>query len=117
MPGYADATRELVALIESGGLDASADPRNLTIPGAWVQPTGRDFDRLDAETYTATWSLYLVAPDNGPLDSLDTLDDLAAQLLAVLPDLGAGAVVGVQLPNHSPDPLPALQFTVEMEVS
>lgn len=114
--GYGTATAELVAMIEAAGLNATADPRDLELPGVWVSPALIDYDRLDGDVYAGSWELYLIAPDNGPTVSLDILSDLATVVRRVLP-FGEARSVSVQLSNHSPDPLPALQVTIELEVS
>lgn len=117
MAGYGTATQELADKLSATGLDATADPRSLNLPGVWIQPTGFDHDRLSVGAYTATWTLHAVVPDNGPIESLDALTELDALLRDALPALGAASIVGVQLPNHSAEPLPALQYTIDMEVS
>ena len=114
--GYGTATAELVAMLEGAGLNATADPRDLVLPGVWVAPALIDYDRLDGDVYAGQWELYLIAPDNGPTESLDALSELAGLLRAVVP-FGEARTAAVQLSNHSPDPLPALQVTIELEVS
>ena len=61
-------------------------------------------------TWRVEWEVYLVAPDNG--DPIHHLSGLLEAARKVFPELTARTLT-LPLPNHSPDPLPALTFTIE----
>lgn len=103
------AAAELVECLNELGISTTSDPRNLTIPGALVAPHDIKASTLTPGHIEITWDVYLVAPDNGsPIDSLDPLiSPLIVEGLATEFD-----VLTLTLPNHSPDPLPAIQTTI-----
>lgn len=112
----ADATGDVVELVTAAGLEATDDPRNLNLPGCWVTPAAIQFDRMAGTT--GSWELYLVAPDTGPRESLRTLDGMLRQLRGALGASITGArVAGVNLANHGGGDLPALQVSIELEIT
>lgn len=105
----------LVDLLEDAGLNATADARDLDLPGALVTPERVVADRL-GDDYTITWHVYLLAADNGPVAALDDLGDmfdLAKDRLGV----GEAQPVTLTLPNLAADPLPALLLTFDTNVT
>jgi len=114
--GYGTATLEVAAALTAAGLEVETNVQDLQVPGAWLTPAAIDYDRLGLDRYTGAWSLYLIANGNQPTDSLDDLSTMAERVRTVFPAFRAEAVT-VQLANHSPDPLPALLITIEMDVT
>lgn len=109
MSALETAQTDVLALFADAGLTAVSDPRNLALPGAWITPSTITPATL-AGSWRIEWEVYLVAPDNGdPIHHLGALLDAARQ---VAPELTARTLT-LTLPNHSPDPLPALTFTIE----
>lgn len=103
------AAAEIVECLNGLGISTTSDPRNLTIPGALVAPKEARASTLSLGSIEITWDVYLVAPDNGsPLECLDPLiSPLLVEGLATEFD-----VLTLTLPNHSADPLPAIQTTI-----
>ena len=92
---------------------AAVDPRNLSLPGVWVTVGRYDARRLDAtKTATIDVKLLLIVPDQG--HAIDQLDELATTVASIYPIELTAAVVA--LPNHAPDPLPALVGTLTLNV-
>lgn len=104
---------ELVAL----GVDATADPAAVVIPGAWV--TVRRINPRTAIDGSADVELvaYLLAGDYAVPEVLDEL----ALLLEVVLDLAAPGqpveALTLALPNYAPQGLPALAVPVHVEVT
>lgn len=108
------ATREVLEKLTSLGIAAWSDPRYVDPPGVLLMPETLTFDRLDPASGRAriTWEAWVLAPDT---DAVTTLSDL----LDAVTQSGLGVTeftaISVNLPNLSPDPLPAFSFYIEME--
>lgn len=105
---------QLVELLESAGITAYLDPRDLEPPCAWVAPgTISTAGGLALDELEVAWRVYLIA--SGGLDVPGQLDELGRLLPLALGVLGPvdAEPVGVSLPNLAPDPLPGLQLTVD----
>ena len=103
-----DTVKEVVdRLHNTAHVAASADPRNLSVPGVWVT-----VDELDLAQLAAGQSgirLQLVAVARGShLQALEQLDQLVAAVDTVYP-VAAWSAASILLPNHAPDPLPCLR--------
>lgn len=103
--------------LKAAGLNVAADPADVSLPGVIVYPNLVDYERLDADDYTLTLDLVMVASGGGrALDALDQLGGLLTQVRAILP-VGECRAITVALPSQSVDPLPALQATITLSVS
>lgn len=100
------------------GVDVKAthDPRRLAIPGVLLYPVNLDFDRLDAGTATVDVDLVLVAKGLGTTRALTDLEQLLGRVQQLW-DVPRVETVNVNLPNHSPDPLPGFRFTLTTQVT
>lgn len=108
------AAKSTEKLFAEWGINAVTDPRNLELPGAVVMPETIVANRLAAGVLDIDWEVYLVAPDTeNPFNILGEMLETISQhyLLANV------QVQSLTLPNHSPDPLPALNFTLRLEYS
>lgn len=114
--GYGAATTDLAAMLTAAGVEVETNVQDIQLPGGWLTPSALDYDRMGEGAYTGAWSLYLIASGNEPTDSLDDLSTMAGKVRDVFPAFRAEAVT-VQLANHSPEPLPALLITIEMDVT
>ena len=106
-----EALEHVVAQLTAAGAAATADPRDLALPGILVglHSATRNLDG-SAEVRVR---LLAVAPDNGaPARHLDGLLD--AVWVVGLVDAEA---VAITLPNHSPAPLPALELLTTVTVT
>lgn len=109
-------TTDVVAMLNAlDGVAATADPRDLSLPGVLVYPLEITPDRLDAATYTVTWDLVALAQDAGTTNALGDLSDLATAVEAGNYALSGWSVESVQLTSLNPAPLPALRATLTTE--
>lgn len=104
----------LVDALRAGGIAADLDAQNLTPPAVWVQLESIAHSLLSGGMVLRC-RLYAIVGD-GPtgtvLDNLDAL--LGAVLEVVTPNADRDTdVAGVILPD-TPNPLPALQLTVDL---
>lgn len=119
MPNLGKATREAAEHFEAlTGIHVEMDLRDLILPGAWIMPQEIRYDRLDKTTATGVWEVNLIA---GPtVDLMDALDEIST-MAAKVNDAGLGdgkfETASVTIMNHSPDPIPAMTFTLELEVT
>lgn len=101
--------QELQALVDeirARGINASLDPRDLDAPGALVELERVAADAMLCGDYTATATVYLLAPDNGRAAATATLLDMYDRLA----DMVHGAeTVDIALPETGS--LPALQLS------
>lgn len=99
---------ELVALksaLIARGIPATLDPRDLDAPAAIVELARIGSDSMLCGDYSATATVYLVAPDNGREVATQTLIDMYDKVR----DLTTGAEpVDLALPDTAP--LPALRL-------
>ena len=104
-----EAFEHVVAQLTAAGVAATADPRDLALPGILVglHSVTRSLDG-SAEVRVR---LLAVAPDNGaPARHLDGLLDAVGVV-------GLVEAVAITLPNHSPAPLPALELFTTVTVT
>src|SRR5699024_2220279 len=108
-----DALLAGVEALKGAGSDATIDPRNANPPSAGVVA------RTDeAETRCGTRAIdaevYLIVPNNGTPQALDTLTALLATALTVIdPDGRIELSEAVTLPGGS-DPMPAFKIPLEL---
>lgn len=110
------ALADVAARLESAGIPAAVDPRELAVPGAWVTVGPIGFDRLDGDTRTLQAVVYLLTRDTGTPDALDYLAEMIDAAAGILP-VGDVTPQTLALPNQSGDPLPAAVFTVDLEIT
>lgn len=117
MAGYGEALEFVRGAIEGAGVAAVLDPADLNLPGVWVEPDGLTPAYLDGG-FDARVTCVLVVPDNGVIESLDSLTELLATILGGT-DLAIGDVEATRaiLRNHSADPLPAFKFTATVQLT
>lgn len=103
-----DAARPHIEALAAAGVRAVDDPRSAQPPCVLFTPPERRYD-LGLPSFTAVWTLVLLAPGAGNADAWDALDDLATTVLEVLEDLLDGTTVrpaSYQLPAGG-EPCPA----------
>ena len=100
--------------LTAAGVAAVIDPRDLVIPGAWVTITGLDVDTLDHSHQTVTVAVTLVAADTGLETAIDQLASMVKTTSAALDQAATWSALTIRLPNHAPDPLPALRASIEI---
>lgn len=110
------ALQDVADICESAGISAAVDARNLNLPGAWVTPDVVSFETMAAGEAIMDISIFLIARDNGPVDSLDALGEMLAKLRTVL-SVPEAQVMYLGLPNHGAGELPALQITMPFHIS
>lgn len=97
-------------------IKATHDPQKLSLPGALLYPVTLDFDRLDGNTASVEVEVILTARGLGTTAALNTLEDMLHRSRSLWP-VPVVTAVNVNLPNHSPDPLPGLRYTVTAQVT
>lgn len=107
-------------LEENTDYEAEVNAQNLNVPGYWVTPVSRTFDTLSGEESTLVFEVYAISnPRGGADEALEQLSDMQAAVRALPEPLnGQGnvaEVAAVQLSNKSPDALPALKMTIQVE--
>lgn len=111
-----EAALDLAGQIEALGVPCAVDPRDMELPSALLDVGPIVFDALDADSYSVTWDLYLIARNNGPEEALDVLGDMLAKLRVPFKLPGADPLT-LTLPNHGADPMPALVVRLETRVT
>jgi hypothetical protein len=108
------ALDDLVAALREAGIPADLDPQNLTPPAVWVQLESIAHSLLDGGLVLRC-RLYAIVGDAPAGTVLDNLDALLGEVLDVVtPNADRDTeVAGVLLPD-TPNPLPALQLTVDL---
>lgn len=121
---WADAANYVAqALAAATGYNAEVNAQDLNIPGYWVTPVSRSFDRLGVDVATLTFDVYAVTSSmpnaTAALEELSNMQDALISLGDTYPELrGHGLdaeIAQVQLSNKAPEPLPALRFTITVE--
>ncbi|QXG07725.1 hypothetical protein [Curtobacterium phage Penoan] len=110
-----ECVQHVADMLTAAGIPATGDPRDLNLPGAWVEPATVAFDTFDAQQAEVTMSVHLVTPDNGPMASMSALSDMLLTVRGLGLRMANITTEGITLTNHSPDPLPALTFSVAVE--
>lgn len=102
--------------LTAAGINATTDPRDLNLPGAWVTPGEFTLSRLQKAAGEVEVIIALVAPDAGGIETLNILDDLLTK--AIDAEVGINSIEPgtVQLENHAPGGLPALVATVTISL-
>lgn len=80
--GTLAAGLELEAELVAAGVRATVDVRNAVPPCVLIPPPARRYDLNTG--YSVEWRLYCLAPGAGNRDAWDALDELLAQLEAVV---------------------------------
>lgn len=99
--------------------EAEVNAQNLNVPGYWVTPVSREFNRLGAGS-TLIFEIYAISnPRGGADEALEQLSDMQ-QAIRDLPEPlngqgNAAEVASVLLNNKSADALPALKMTIQVE--
>lgn len=108
------AVTDLVDALNGAGIDAAADPQDLTPPGVWVQLESIDHNLLSGDV-TVRLRLYLIAGDTGTLNALDTLSTLLRRVLRIVDPNTDQPTTGesVYLPDNPSTPLPALRINID----
>lgn len=107
-------------LEEHTDYEAEVNAQNLNVPGYWVTPVSRSFDTLHGEESTLVFEVFAVSnPRGGADEALSQLSDMQ-EAVRMLPEPLNGQgniaeVAAVQLSNKSPDALPALKMTIQVE--
>lgn len=110
------ALEEVAAALAALDIKGTHDPRRLPVPGVLLYPAGIDFDRLDRNVATVDVEFILVAKGLGTPKALEQLEQMLDKVRQAWP-VGQVTAVNVNLPNHSPDPLPGFSFTLPFEIT
>lgn len=121
---WGEAARELAQILEAETpYEADTNSADLNIPGYWVSPVSRTFETLSHETYSAVFEVYAITDLAAPADALDGLSAMQDALNALadshpgLHGLGTTAEIeSIIIPGKSLDALPAVKFTITLEV-
>jgi hypothetical protein len=111
-----EAAAELAAQLVAAGVPAVVDPRDLNLPGAWLEPGPIEYPYLDPTAYDVTWNLYLVAIDNGAGPALDALGKMLATLREAFP-VPEAQPIALTLANQGAGELPGLLCTIQTKIT
>jgi hypothetical protein len=111
------AGAEVVAAYRAAGLRATLDRADINPPCAYVVFDSVTGYSLDAETYTATWLVLLVAPSLAQSAALKVQGPLLEAALSVFPTLSEPVDVVAVAPLEGGDPMPALALTITTRVT
>lgn len=107
-----DLTAALDALADrltAAGVNASTDPTQIDVPGAWVTVETLNPERLGGD-FTVTAAIYLIARDTGHTPALADLSTMLARTAEIVTAIGETRPDTVALPGFA-GPLPALRTT------
>ena len=116
---YGDAIAEIVQGLKNAGINATAEPSKLHLPGALVVPGTMTFDILDADNFSAEIDIYLLTSNKGSIQSLNDLQELLTKFRTAFQAVEAEPI-SLNLPNAtggSPDPVPGLQLTLQATIT
>jgi hypothetical protein len=109
--------REVADALTAAGVPTSVDPRNVNLPGGWLQRLTLTPDLLCGGG-TLRLRVVLVAPDVGTEQALDILDDLLdAAWKVAQPNTGAGTTDRTILLPDSSTPYPATAYDVDYKIT
>ena len=117
---WAEIAKAIAGMLEADTpYEAEVNAQNLNVPGYWVTPVSREFNRLGAGS-TLIFEIYAISnPRGGADEALEQLSDMQ-QAIRDLPEPlngqgNAAEVASVLLNNKSADALPALKMTIQVE--
>lgn len=117
---WAEIAKVIAGLLrDNTDYEAEVNAQNLNVPGYWVTPVSREFNRLGAGS-TLVFEIYAISnPRGGADEALGRLSDMQ-QAIRDLPEPLNGQgntaeVASVLLNNKSADALPALKMTIQVE--
>lgn len=118
---WAAIARAIADMLEAHtDYEAEVNAQNLNVPGYWVTPVSRTYDTLSGEESVLVFDIFAISsPRGGADEALEQLSDMQ-EAVRNLPDPLNGQgnvaeVAAVQLSNKSPDALPALKITIQVE--
>jgi hypothetical protein len=107
----AEAVNGIVERLQSAGIGAADDARNINPPAVLVRAPSIAY-RFGKGGYTASWELWAIVPDVGQHDALAAVSELIDQVQAALSwHLVDGRPDNVALPDSSMLPCYILTFT------
>lgn len=110
------ALSEVAEALTAAGVPSALDPRDVTLPGAWVQLLTLDHDMLCGDL-TALVGVDLISPDVGTLEALDQLGAMLPRALSVLGvNAGTPTVARTILLPDSATAYPALRVSLLITV-
>lgn len=107
--------RDVLEPLQAAGVHVATDWRDITSPGVLISPFEIDYERLADDVHTITWELVLIGTATGADAALDDLGQLAATVHTVWPEAHTFQARTVTSRNLSPDPLPALRTTIQLD--
>jgi len=111
------ALQQLADALTAGGVPAAVDPRDVNLPGAWVQRVSR-FEDLLGDCATLRVRVMLISPDVGTWDALGHLDAMYDLATAVLPpNTGAPSLDRTVLLPDASTPYPATAIEADVQIS
>lgn len=104
------AFTELLDALNAAGVQASMDPAELNLPGAWLALDTVGIANVQHKLRLEC-RLFLISNDTDPLRAVEALGKLYDQATSVLTPDGPVVTQGVVMPGD-PTPLPALAVPV-----
>lgn len=113
----ADILNHVADELDLAGINATADPRDLTLPGVWITPEQITDATLSTAGVTVTVAVVMVASSSTPELAVIDLDELLTAITAWAAAPTSWQAATIRLPNHATEPLPCLRGTVELTVT
>lgn len=106
-----EAVTGVVSELNIAGINATAEPAELSLPGALVMPGNIDFTLLSADSYEMDFEVYLVTrSQRTQKEVLDDLQELLDTFREVYP-VKTAQPIALPYSNGSPIPGLLIQFT------
>lgn len=108
------AALDVVDQLDAAGVKATADYRDLCVPGVLVVPATAAYDRLSDDAGTIGWRLVAVAGNADPVTALGQLGTLLDKCQQVA-DLADVEFTTYSNPNVGADSMPAFTASILSE--
>lgn len=116
MGELADYAKGMATALRSTQYPSTADIRGVQLPGYLVEPMpAREYGSLDGG-FTATFKIVCLGRGPGDLADVEAIEDLAARIPALLPDVDLTAAEPASYVLPGMDPKPALICSLTMHV-
>jgi hypothetical protein len=110
-----DALQEVVDTLTAAGVPASTEPGELDLPGAFVVPGVINFDLLSGDDYSMVIDIYLLTPNNGAIEAINSLQDMLVKVRTVY---GVPNAEPMSLPlGNGQEALPGLLISLQATIT
>ena len=111
------AMLEIAGLLQAADVPTWLDPRDVNVPGCWLQLVTMDDDTLGVDSSTFRVRVALIVPDVGTTEALGLLSPLYGKARGALRGNVAPAALRTFLLPDSSTAYPGLFYDVDVQVS